>query len=127
MKFVALALILICINIGMSLVNLTGVFGEYQKNPQTQLYDTLDSDDWRNSTMTPNQVTSGVSWDIGDYARTFQALLIIGKVILMSVVAVPYMFMQFGLPFSVSFLLSLPFYAVYLIGLAEFLSNRSTS
>ena len=127
MKFMQLALILICINIGMSILNVTGIFGEFQKNPDTELYKNLDSADWKNSTMTPNQVTSGVSWDIGDYTRTFQALLMIGKVILMAVVGIPYMFMQFGVSPAISWLLSLPFYAIYLIGLAEFLSNRSTS
>lgn len=127
MKFVALALILLCINIGMSIVNSTGIFGDYQKNPSEEMYKPIASTDWQNDTFLPTQVSGGISWDIGDWIKTLTAIGYVLKVVLLGVVAIPYMLGQFGVPISLAWLISLPCYAIYLIGLAEFLSNRSTS
>ena len=120
MKVLTFAILMLCIQISAAIVNYAGGF-QATITPQGQLFGQMQSQTGYSPGAGPvqndNVQVSGMDfiWAI----PRFVAMLAL------SLVAIPWLLSQFGVPLGLSVLVSIPMYMLYTIALIQFISNRN--
>lgn len=120
MRIVAIALLLFLINISAYVVNETGLFGVSVQQQDEWLDDVQDvaNSDYSQADLQEESVNFG----FGDFVK---GLWIFVKAIAYSIFAPPLILKGFGLRSPYYIILSIPIYFIYVIGIAQFVANRS--
>lgn len=128
MKFITIAVFILLVNVSLAMVNAMGIVdSNYEKAPSQEWFDELNKEELRNEQYVQSQVSGDTGgFDFGDVWRTIKSLFYFVKVVVIGVVAVPYTLTQLGLSLTMASLISIPVYAAYLLGLAEWIGGRQT-
>lgn len=128
MKYVAIALLLFCIQVGIATTNAIigpdGVIAALQTEaqPQSEWFDDVNQNQLANEDYVQSQVASDtVNFGFGDFIK---GLWYFVKAIGLGIIAVPYMLGLFGVKFPFTYFFSLPIYLIYVMGLAQWIANR---
>ena len=127
MKFITIAIFVLLLNVSMTLINEIDVFDSaYEKAPAQEWIDDLDREELRDEEYIQQQIGTGTTFDFGDVWRTIKSLFYFALVIVRGVVAIPYTLSQLGLSMKLALIISIPMYAAYMLGLAEWIGGRQT-
>lgn len=122
MKFLDVVVFLLCLNVAISLINATGVFASTaQVQPQDTWMSKFSDSDLEDSSYLQTELSSSQG-SLGDIA--FSLFHFVSNFFL-GVVALPYLFNQFGIPYFLGTLISIPLYAMYMIGIVQFIRGFS--
>jgi hypothetical protein len=120
MRFVSIAVFLFCVHVSMAVVNSTGIFIT-TISPSQEWLSSTNQQQVQSQQYVPNQVQQSIDWSWGDVIKgVFFFVMSFG----LSIVFLPWTFVQFGMSWSLAGLISAPFYLMYLFGWAQWLANR---
>lgn len=123
MKLLTIAYFLFFLQISFALMNATGVFVD-SVAPQNNWINSVSDNTVNASDYSEDQIQSDNFVDLGlDTVRSLAAMT--GN-IAMSIISLPYTLQQLGVPNPFRTLISSAFYLIYIIGIAQFIGNRST-
>lgn len=121
MRFVSIALFLVCIHFAMAILNGMGIFAPVLA-PNSELINSVTSSTISNSSYTQSQASQQQNFGFGDFIKS---LFLFVTTFAMTLIALPLTFIQFGVPNWLAYILSAPMYGVYLFALAQWIGNRS--
>lgn len=122
MKIISIMILLLSIQVAAAIVNAAGGF-YFTMQPQQQLFSSVQDNVNNGQYGESLAQTSALQNDFGDFLEVFPTFVL---TVVLSIVAVPYLLIQFGVPITLSLLISLPIYFVYVLGIIQFASNRGT-
>lgn len=122
MKFVTIAIFMLCLNVSIAIVNAAEQF-DYEMTPQEEWFREVDDAELKDANFFQNLFTE-VAEAMAIFTGFVKGLWFFVKMIAGGVIAVPWMLENLGVPDPYTYYFSLPIYMVYLLGLAQFLSGR---
>lgn len=121
MKAVTIAVLLFSIQLSFAIINVLGGF-EYAVIDQGTVFNDMQEQAEGDYSQAVLQ-ESTESYGLGDMVKALPRFILL---LAWSIVAVPYLFMQFGTPLNIALLVSMPVYFIYGLAIIQFISNRST-
>lgn len=123
MRYFKIALFFFILNVVISIINSIGIVTTV-KQPVDGWTDAVSSEalqDQSYSTTSVSASSSSTSFGFGDFIKGFWYFI---KAVGYGIFGIPYTFGIFGLEWPYTVFFSLPIYLLYLIGIAQFISNR---
>ena len=120
MKYFSLTLFFFLIHISLATVNALGLIAT-PLQPQNDWFTTIDQDGLLNESYIQGEVNAGSEFDFGDFIKGFFYFI---TTLGLGIISVPYTLGLFGLKAPFIYYFSLPVYLLYLVGIAQFISNR---
>lgn len=121
MKFYHIALLFFCINVAMSFVNASEIF-DTELQPHGEWLGKFTQENIEEQEYSSTGVQSEMNLGLGDYVKAFFYFLF---ALAAGVVAIPYTLTAFGMPGLYAVIFSIPVYFVYIIGISQFIGNKS--
>lgn len=116
MKYVFIALFILCFNISVAMINSLGITG-IQDVYNSEWFGELNQTATNQLTYSPSVGSQDDTIrSTGDLAK---GVSITGKALIRSIVDVPFTFQLLAVPYSLALLLSIPIYLFYLLALAQ--------
>lgn len=123
MKYVTIVMMIFMIHVSISAINAAEIFTGEQLQPSQGWLDDVKSETTDNEYFQSSAVqTASSNFGFGDFVK---GLAIFVVMFAFGIVAVPYTFMQFGVPVDIALILSLPVYAIYGLAWAQITANRA--
>jgi hypothetical protein len=121
MKYVAIALLVFLISVAAAFVNEIGLFNS-SVQPQSDWFGNVDQAQIAGQEYNPGTVSdTGVDFGFGDFVKGLWYFI---KAVGLAIVGIPYILASFGLKSPFIYIMSVPVYLIYIIGIAQFISNR---
>ena len=109
------------ISLSASIINAAEIYTGYSVQPDSGYYGKIEEE--TQSQYFQNSATQTTdSFGFGDFTRAFKVFSEFAK----SIVIVPYMLKQFGMPNDIAIYLGFAVYFIYIAGIAQFIGNRGT-
>ena len=124
MKFIGIVMLIFMLNVALSLTNALGYFTTgAQVQPQQAWMDQVNEQAIQDEEYFQNIATQDTSnaFGFGDFLK---GLALFISTFAKGTIAPAYILTAFGVPTWLAILLSLPIYPIYLLGIAQFISNR---
>ena len=122
MKYYAIALLIFLINVSVAATNEMGILYT-EIHPQDDWFGNVDNNALANENYVQSSVSStSTNFGFGEFAK---GLWYFVKAIGLAIIGVPYVLAMFGLQSPYTYIFSLPIYLIYLVGIAQFVSNRA--
>lgn len=125
MKFLQITILILLLNVSIAVINISGMFPGFNILPQQDWLDSLTSQASQNQQYFQSTATQQVSssFGFGDFVR---GLILFVETFVIGIVAPGYIFHAFGMTALLALLISLPIYPIYILGIAQLISNRNT-
>jgi len=121
MKYYAIALLVFLISVAAAFTNELDLFND-KLNPQDDWFDNVDDAELAGQEYSQGTVSdTDINFGFGDFIKGLWYFI---KSIGLAIVGVPYILAGFGLQAPFIYYVSIPVYLIYLIGIAQFISNR---
>jgi len=121
MRAVSIAALIFCIQIAAFLIQLTGVY-THQPAVMTDWINQTNKETLQDQEYNAGFVQQTISLGEDIIKGVFYIIRAIGRAVL----GFPYTLRMFGVGDTLSWVLSSPFYTLYLIGIGQIISNRRT-
>ncbi len=125
MRFVSIAIFMLCLNASMAIVNAAEQY-DYEMTPQEEWFDDVDDAKIKDSNFFQNLFTD-IAEAMAIFTGFVKGLFQFVGMIAGGVIAVPWMLSNLGVPSPFTYYFSLPIYMIYLLGLAQFMSGRAAT
>lgn len=122
MKFVEIALFLLCIQLSIGIVNALGIF-EVSKQYQSDWVDSLNTEAQNNKDKQYSESPISTSYQF-DLGATIKGLVSFSIAVGLAVVSVPYTLGLFGVVAPFNYFFSIPVYFIYFMALMQIIGNR---
>lgn len=122
MRYISIALLLLCIHVSGAFFNATSIFAP---NMQTadNWFTKIDSNSIKDEEYIQSEAESSWISTAGDMAKGLFYFIITFAA---GIVWVPFTMQSFGLTSPYIYYMSIPIYALYFLGIAQWISNRAT-
>ena len=122
MRYIAIILFILCINVAIGVVN-TMDFLNAEQQENTQLTGQFKDAALQNAQYSGSQISdTATNFGFGDFLK---AIGIFATTFAAGVVYVPSLLENFGITYPYSIYFSMPVYFIYLWGFVQFLANRA--
>lgn len=126
MRAITLAAILLCINMAIGLINVANdpslggqrIFTSGQVGTQSELEDDIQQATNQNYTQSGQLITTEDQITFSDITRSLVQFV---KLLGWSIVGIPWLLIQVGVPSLLAYLFSFPMYFIYAIGIVQLL------
>lgn len=126
MRLVTLVIFMFILHASVAIVNASGMYGDYSKAPASAWLDSV-SGNASTASYTANEFSdSGTASTWTDIIFAIKGTFYFAISFLTCLAIVPYTFMMFGVPTATAIMVSIPFYMIYLLGIAQWMTDRST-
>lgn len=121
MKFYTIAMLLLMLNVGMSIINYIDVMN-YQTTYQSDWVDEVGNVDALNQSYAPSSVEADASnTAFGNFKKGASMFI---TTLFYATIGFPWMFRNFGLDWGLALLLSAPIFVIYIVGLIQLFSKQ---
>jgi len=125
MKYLTIITLILLIHVSAAVVNAIQYTAGWSIQPYEEGFSEIEQESIENMNYLQSVATTDttISFGFGDFVVGF--LRFVG-ILAWGIVAVPYTLTKFGLDATLAVSFSIPVYFMYLLGIAQFIANRST-
>lgn len=123
MKYVTIVLFLMCMQVGVALLNATGLTPNFMM-PHEEWWSNVDEESIKAKQYAKGELDAEIDFGVGDFVKS---LFIFFVTFAFGIIVVPYTLTLLGVPFAIATYLSMPVYIMYFLAFIQLAGNRTTS